>query len=66
MTTKLSQARIRELLEEIERLTLILDANASEKFNELETMQFAGGYAHLVVAKAKLSSLKKGDEQWGI
>ena len=58
----LSQARIKELLKEIERLKLILDANASEKFNELETWQFADGYAHLVVAKAKLSSLKKGDK----
>jgi hypothetical protein len=57
----LTQAKIRELLEDIARIEMVLQVVVGKDFNQNEAEQYAGGYATLAIAKAKLTSLQKGD-----
>ena len=57
----LTQAKIRELLEDIARIEMVLQGVSGTDFNQAEVEQYAGGYATLAIAKAKLTSLQKGD-----
>jgi len=61
----LTQAKIRELLEDIARIEMVLQVVVGKDFNQNEAEQYAGGYATLAIAKAKLTSLQKGD-RWNM